>query len=166
MRAMADIVRTPGLRTVALLCLPAVLLALFSAACGSGEPNGPEASANDVQPSIALTSPAPAGSVQGSSKEVAVEIAGFVVDADAIGLAAVPGRGHWHVYLDGDFVNAIAVGTTTLEDIPSGPHHVRVSFANNDHSALSPTVEDSVVVDVLNESVVKPDYGTDYSNPY
>lgn len=99
-------------------------------------------------PAISIVSPQAGAVLSGSAVHVRVEIANFVIDTEAVGKARMPGRGHWHLYLDGEFIGAETTQETTLEQVPPGPHHLRVALANNDHSPLSPPAEASVVIDV------------------
>ena len=79
---------------------------------------------------------------------VKVEVNNFIMDSDAIGRDKVPGRGHWHLYLDGEWTGATAEEIAMLERVSAGLHHVRVALANNDHSPVLPPAEDTVIIDV------------------
>ncbi|MDA1219982.1 MAG: hypothetical protein O2909_11130 [Chloroflexi bacterium] len=104
---------------------------------------------SEVAPSINLLTPWAGQTLSADNVEVKVEIDGFTVDAKAMGGAAVAGRGHWHLYLDGEFMLDSAQGRVMLEPLLSGPHHMRVALANNDHYLLNPSIEDSVVFDIM-----------------
>ena len=132
-------------RLVAVSCL-LVLLAVSSQACGGGTTE-PTATPSPP-PSIVIISPTEGDTLDGNAIEVRVAIANFVVDPEAVGLAQVPGRGHWHLYLDGEFVRFGTEELLLLTNVPTGRHQVRVSLANNDHSPLSPPVEQKLIFDV------------------
>ena len=124
------------------------LLVLGAAAGGPAEADTQQVPAGSQAPSIGIVSPEPGASLPFGEARVSVDTSGFIIDPGAIGMAAIHGRGHWHLYVDGVFVSANAVSEVKLERLPPGPHHLRVSLANNDHSPLNPAVEDSVTIDV------------------
>jgi methionine-rich copper-binding protein CopC len=120
----------------------------FSAtACASRDDEIVKAHSNQG-PAISIVSPQPGATLSGNAVQVQVEISDFIIDTEAVGKAKAPGRGHWHLYLDGEFIGAVTTEDTTLEQVTQGPHHLRVALANNDHSPLSPPAEASVVIDV------------------
>ena len=82
---------------------------------------------------------------------VAVEITGFDLDPAAIGNATnKAGSGHWHVLLDGKLVAPQGkIYAILKEGVGVGSHTVKAELHNNDHSPLSPVVEDSVTFNVV-----------------
>ncbi len=110
---------------------------------------------------IVLTAPLPGQIINTEDVIVEVKIRDFIVDGQAIGKTKALGTRHWHLYLDGEFLQASANPEIVLDRLSPGPHHVRVSLANNDHSALSPPAEDSVVVDVRGATQTSADNNPD-----
>ena len=151
----------PRLRVI--LPVLGLLFILLINPCGSQGSETAGSISSSVEPRIGIIKPQPGASFSAESIDVQVSIEGLTVDPYAIGKAAVPGSGHWHIYLDGAFINASAVGTVTLDPLPLGPHHLRVSLANNDHSPLSPPVEDSLVIDVMGEAVEEDELAVSYT---
>lgn len=56
-----------------------------------------------------------------------------------------PGGGHWHIFVDGKYVNFSAARTGTTKRLAAGDHTIVVELANNDHSSLSPRVRSAPV---------------------
>jgi len=145
-----------------MLLMPLLLLSLTACEgdeyyeAKSGEAKVSALTSGNEVPYIGIVTPRAGEALPADAVEVTVETGGFIIDADAIGKAAVPGRGHWHLYVDGAFVQAHAGDRVTLTSLTPGPHHLRCSLANNDHSPLDPPVEDSVVVDVVGEGLSSP----------
>ncbi len=108
----------------------------------------PDHSTEDEAPSLRIVEPQDGAVLPGGDFYLRVDIHGIIMDPDAIGKPKVPGRGHWHIYLDGKWIGASAASEYVVTELTPGPHHIRVSLANNDHSPLRPPVEDSIVLDV------------------
>ncbi len=101
-----------------------------------------------VDPSISIVEPTASATV-GTLVFLQVQIAGFIIDAENVGQANVPGRGHYHVTVDGATIDFMVTGLTyAVKDLAEGDHTLAVSLHNNDHSALSPAVTDQVTVTV------------------
>ncbi|MEE9163495.1 MAG: hypothetical protein V3U17_01685, partial [Thermoplasmata archaeon] len=99
-------------------------------------------------PSISITEPMDDATV-GPVVFIRMQVAGFVIDSEAIDQAPVPGRGHIHVTVDGTTIDFGVTGTVyAVKDLAEGSHTIQVSLHNNDHSALSPAVSDQVSVTV------------------
>lgn len=144
------------LRGMAFLMLAAFLVL---AACNREGVESADSGSTNAMPSITIISPHPDDDLTENGLTVEVQVENFIMDIEAIGKAKVPGRGHWHLYLDGELVAPSALMEFDLDAISSGPHHVRAALANNDHSLLLPAVEDSVIIDVksrLTESLDTP----------
>ncbi len=137
-------------RILALVQLAAMLCAasLAMAACGRNET---EVDAFAGPPYIRLVSPQQGDTLADGSVVIRVDVENFMMDPDAIGLPRVPGRGHWHVFLNGDWVAASADAAYFLQGIPPGAHHLEVTLANNDHSPVLPTIRDFAIVQVMGE---------------
>ena len=78
---------------------------------------------------------------------ISVSVEGFVLDGANIGAEAVPGSGHYHVYLGGSegkplLVSADASASIHVpSDVTDGTHSLRIQLRNHDHSPLEPPVE-------------------------
>jgi hypothetical protein len=125
------------------------LLLLGIVACGGTQAQGPNPAPSAKAPSIKIVAPKAGDTLSANAIQVTVDIRGFIMDAGAVGQAAVAGRGHWHLYVDGAWLHFGATVSVALKPVTSGPHHLRVSLANNDHSPLTPAVEDSIVVQAV-----------------
>jgi hypothetical protein len=107
-------------------------------------------------PSIKIVAPKAGDTLSAAAIQITVDIQGFIIDPEAVGKAAVTGRGHWHLYVDGAWLHFGATESVALKPVASGPHHLRASLANNDHSPLTPAVEDSIVVEVVGGAAAPP----------
>lgn len=131
------------------------VLLLLTACGGSGStvPSNGDVSENvepkSQGPSVKIVSPVTGDTIKGDTIEVKFEFVGFTMDREAIGKARESGKGHWHLLLDGRQVTIDAGETSTLQRVPPGPHNVRISLRNNDHSTLSPEVDDNINIDVV-----------------
>ncbi len=115
--------------------------------------------ATAANPSISIVEPT-AGTTVGMVVFLQVQIAGFIIDAESIGQASVPGRGHYHVAVDGSTIDFMVTGLIyAVKDLTEGQHTISVSLHNNDHSALSPEVGDEVTVNVA--APAQPSAGID-----
>ena len=102
-----------------------------------------------ASPSVKIWVPAQGASIVGPDVAVAVEIRGLELDAAAIGSPTnKPGSGHWHVLLDGKLIGPVGKLQSVLKDVAAGQHTVKAELHNNDHSPLTPLVEDSVTFSV------------------
>ena len=81
---------------------------------------------------------------------ITVSVTGFALDGAKIGAGAVPGSGHYHVYLgdaQGEPLLVSAEGSAIVKvpsDVTDGTHSLRVQLRNHDHSPLDPPVETTV----------------------
>lgn len=143
-------------QVVTLVHVSLIALLLLTACSGSNkaepvnstEPSVPVAT-ESAGPSVRIVSPATGDTIEGDTITVEIEVVGFIMDRDAMGKARVTGRGHWHLSLDGRDLVIDAGNTTTLERVAPGPHNVRVSLRNNDHSTLTPEVDHNINLDVV-----------------
>ncbi|MFQ5907792.1 MAG: fibronectin type III domain-containing protein [Thermoplasmata archaeon] len=101
-----------------------------------------------ADPSISIVEPS-AGSTVGPVVFLRVQIAGFTLDPESVGQVSVPGRGHYHVTIDGTTIDFMVTGLIyAVTDLAEGQHTISVSLHNNDHSAVTPEVSDEVTVTV------------------
>jgi hypothetical protein len=124
----------------------ALLLVLAAIACADDTaPANDNGAPMGETPHIAILSPEP-DEVLSDRIEIDIEVSGFIMDGDAIGGPIVPGRGHWHVYLNGQLVVIDVGNRAVLQAVPQGVHDITLELVNNDHSPLSPRVLDNVIV--------------------
>jgi hypothetical protein len=95
--------------------------------------------------SVNITSPKAGSSTANSSVTVAVDVKNFTLDAANFGKDGTnaPGKGHYHVFVDGVYITAAATSSVTIEVAP-GNHVLSVELVNNDHSELATPVYDYV----------------------
>ncbi len=107
-------------------------------------------------PSISILAPAD-GATVGTTVSLRVDIGGFVIDAEALGQASVPGRGHYHVTVDGTTIDFEVTGPIyAISNLAEGDHTIEASLHNNDHTALSPGVSDQVSITVAAAAPTPP----------
>ncbi|MDX1689923.1 MAG: hypothetical protein R3290_02750 [Acidimicrobiia bacterium] len=103
---------------------------------------------DDVTPWEGTAAPGVAATVTGDADGgwvLTVEVSGMdLVDPD--GTEPVPGQGHLHVYLDGEFLRSTHDPIVDLGVLDPGPHTVAVALADTFHREY---VVGDVVVDVV-----------------
>jgi hypothetical protein len=138
------------------LALCTILASGFAlAACGGddeGDDDGAEPDASTA-PSVSATA-ANTSVVAGSAVNLQIDAENFTLEAP-VDQPNADGHGHYHVYLDnatgGDYLAADAsasVAVTIPAATSAGAHTLKVQLFNNDHSALSPEVSDTVDITV------------------
>ena len=86
----------------------------------------------------------------GDEIRITVSVEGFILDGASMGAEAVPGSGHYHVYLGSSegkplLVSADASASVHVPgDVTDGTHSLRIQLRNHDHSPLDPPVETTV----------------------
>jgi len=99
-----------------------------------------------LRPGISITSPVNGTTLFNDTSDFSVSVTDFTLNASAIGKSNKPGEGHYHVYLDGNLVGPFADPTFTLTGLSEGTHDIKVELRNNDHSALSLAIMDSISI--------------------
>jgi hypothetical protein len=145
-----------------------VVSALGVAACGDDdEDSATNESAETSQPTVSFTEPSD-GSTVGSKVSAEVELEGFELDPDAVGMAAEDGHGHLHFSLDGgrfdtakysgpngELAEELGVDgqyspsvepSITYSNLPAGEHTLVVELAENDHSDVGISDETTFTV--------------------
>jgi len=130
-------------------CSALLTIALAAIACGNSAPTQQANPSPTGTPSLQILAPGDQEEITGDSVELRVAVNGFIMDASSIGMPAEAGRGHWHLYLNGELVSPSATDSFLLKPLRPGSHHLRIALANNDHSTLSPPVEESIVISVV-----------------
>ena len=69
---------------------------------------------------------------------VQIRWTGLTFDCAGIGGANVPGHGHWHFYLDGDYKDLSCTDRLTFDftGVSAGKHHLTAEFVRNDHTPI------------------------------
>lgn len=106
-----------------------------------------------AKPLVAITSPAYGDTIDASSAWVEFTIQNFAL-SDNIGGTAASGEGHYHLYLDGAYVDygSDPDGAWITRLTPGTTHILGVELVNNDHSSLSPKVQDAVEITVPSDA--------------
>jgi hypothetical protein len=139
------------------LALCTILASGFAlAACGGDDEGGDD----DGATPDASTAPAVAASagntsvIAGSAINLQIDTENFTLEPPE-GQANADGHGHYHVYLDnatgGDYLAADAsnsVAVTIPAATSAGAHTLKIQLFENDHTALSPEVSDTVDITV------------------
>ncbi len=144
----------------AILAGAAVLAAV--AGCGEGESTPEPADASAGSATEVLASEASGGSAPitlqakadkthavqpGDEIRITVSVEGFVLDGASIGSEAVPGAGHYHVFLGASGGEPLLVSAdpnavvNVPDDVTDGTHSLLIALRNHDHSPLDPPVE-------------------------
>lgn len=100
---------------------------------------------DEADAAIEIVSPEDGDTVS-DSLDLEVEIDDFTLAPDKVEGANVAGEGHYHVWVDGEYVVAGVAATTTVEGLEVGEHELMVSLQNNDHTDLNPAVQSEPVV--------------------
>ncbi|MDP2304436.1 MAG: hypothetical protein Q8P18_00240 [Pseudomonadota bacterium] len=95
--------------------------------------------------SISLTTPTDGAGSYDGSMDLAWTVSGIELDPDALGGEAVDGRGHVHVYIDGELFEESADTAAQITGLREGPHTLLVRLAGNDHHEFD--ARDSVEVE-------------------
>ena len=135
-------------RSFRLLCF-ALCLCLF-ALTGCGDDDG-----DSTAPTVTIVEPAD-GAVVDVTSTFTIEVENFEI-VDQLGNPPVDGQGHFHVFLDGVYVEpngAQAQLSFRIDQLsPSNPpepgnHELRVQLVNNDHTFIEPEVSDSITITI------------------
>lgn len=107
-----------------------------------------------LDPTVAITDPVMDATLSVSSASLDISLSDFTI-SDEVGMAGVVGEGHYHVYVDGIYLDYGTVLTDALVPrLGEGDHTITVKLAGSDHSEIG--VETSVDVTVMDgaQSVV------------
>ncbi|MBM4367016.1 MAG: hypothetical protein FJ102_12455 [Deltaproteobacteria bacterium] len=85
-----------------------------------------------------------------------VLLTNYTLDGDSMGGTAVDGVGHYHVYMDGTYYDAVATTTPWFMHVTPGYHDFQLVLAANDHTELA--ARDSVGVTITAD---RPDVSID-----
>lgn len=129
-------------------------LGVLCAGCGDDDDDN-KGTADAGMQAAAVTAEAMPTTVDcGSAIKLSISTMRFTLDQAAMGAENVAGHGHYHVYFDdatgADYLTAggsPSVDITLPVDAAAGMHKVHVVLMNNDHTPVTPKVED--VVDVM-----------------
>ena len=122
-------------------------VALVLSACNQHAVEGGGENSSNAMPTIHILSPDSGAEWTEENLVLKVRIENFAVDPNGVGMPNIAGTGHWHISLNGVWVGLSVNDEFVLEGVPKGPHHLMVSLANNDHWAVAPLAEDSIVID-------------------
>jgi hypothetical protein len=83
---------------------------------------------------IALDSPELASGFDSATWPVNVDVQNFTLDSALVGGVNVPGTGHYHINVDGVYVDLSTDLATYIYNQPAGDHILEVQLVNNDHT--------------------------------
>lgn len=107
---------------------------LLLVACGKDAPGaGPARGHADHKPTLDVR-----WQVEGSTLIVEI-ISDMHISPEHAGQARKHGEGHIHMYLDDGEKIVVTDSRTEFPDLPSGPHTLKVSLHNNDHTPYDVT---------------------------
>ncbi len=92
---------------------------------------------------IAITAPEDGDNVE-NPINVEVDIEEFELSDDVEG-ANVEGEGHYHVWVDGEYLMPSTEPEVELTDLDAGEHEIMVSLQNNDHTDLATPVKSEAI---------------------
>ena len=91
--------------------------------------------------------------------DVQINTTGFRFAPELVDQPHVPGKGHGHVYVNGEKLGRIFDSEYRVDELPPGEHEIRVALYTNDHSIL---VFDGAPVESI-ATVTVPDVGQGHS---
>lgn len=100
-------------------------------------------------PTVSIVSPVE-GATVASKMPLEVKITGLTLAPNEVEKANVAGRGHYHVWVDGEYFTPGTATSMTVVDangegLAVGEHTIMVSLQNNDHTDLAPAVKSTAV---------------------
>jgi len=99
----------------------------------------------DPTPKVRVLAPTPGARVTTAPFTVAFELDSLAL-VDKQGQAAVPGEGHVHVFVDGEYIGVETTPTFELAIAAPGRHTITLTLHDNDHTAIAGTAPASVEV--------------------
>lgn len=131
------------LRAASLLAFAApIAAAACLTACGTEE---------NVRPTIAILAPEDGASLESRTVPVTVQIERFALSEttlDPQNPEGEPFHGHWHLYLDYNFVTHVYSTSFTISNVEPGSHSVIAELVNQNHFPVFGTPYAEVFVDV------------------
>ena len=104
------------------------------------------ASLGSAAPTVSIVSPPEGADIDSGTVVLVLDIQNFTLNGSAFGLAAVPGEGHYHLFIDGEYKKAAFGLPAFLADVPAGTHEIGVHLANNDHTLIGVNASVNVTV--------------------
>jgi hypothetical protein len=104
------------------------------------------ATASSGAPTVTILSPLEGASIGSGTVELSLNITNITMNGSAIGQAPVAGEGHYHIYLDNNWLGAFYLMQAYIPNVPQGAHAIRIEIAQNDHSEIG--ANDSVNITV------------------
>ncbi len=154
-----------------MLAVAAVAAVGVAAGCGGGDDasaGGGTTTAAESGPKVTFVSPV-SGSQEDGVVNAEVQLEGFTINGDAVGMAPMDGEGHLHFSMDGGKYDtpkysgangelAVKLGTDgkyspsvmpeiTYSNLPPGEHTLRVALADNSHNETGDVAETTFTVE-------------------
>jgi hypothetical protein len=103
---------------------------------------------------IKIISPATGAQVSTLGASIAVQVGGgFILDQQNFGGNNITDHGHIHYFVDDVYKGATWLTTFVFSGLTPGPHTLKAQLFNNNHTAIVPTVADTVQVTAGTPSV-------------
>ena len=125
--------------------IPALGLALLTAACSSGSttasgpPTGPVTPRPSSPAKVQIITPTNGEVIHGSTLAVNVKLSNATI-VPQTSTNITPTEGHLHLYLDDEIESMNFSDTTTLQNVTPGLHTLKVEFVATDHLPFDPRV--------------------------
>lgn len=123
-----------GLQRASRLLPAALLAAIVVAACSSDE---------NVRPTIELVSPEDGSTVDSRTLQVTIALERFTLSPTTFdpdnNEDPVPYFGHWHLFIDFEFLGDVFDETVTVTNVPPGEHSVIAQLVNQNHFPINGT---------------------------
>lgn len=127
------------------------LLVLGIACAPTAEEEVPPVGDAPGDAAIVLDAPLDGAGTYDGTMRLAWTVTGLTLDPAALGGPPVAGRGHVHVYVDGELYEESATQEARVTELRAGEHTVVVRLAGNDHRELD--AQDTVTVAAAAPSV-------------
>ncbi|MFD0672155.1 hypothetical protein [Cohnella sp. GCM10027633] len=111
----------------------AIICCLLLAACGNNASSSDKNHGKGYKPSLDVSL-----KIEGNSATVTVET-DMTVSPEHYGMARESGEGHIHMYLDDQDKIGVKERVYAFPDLEAGPHKLKVSLHNNDHTPYDVT---------------------------
>jgi hypothetical protein len=124
------------------------------------------AAAASAAPAVSITSPSEGATINSGTVPITLDIQNFTMNGSAVGMAAVAGEGHFHLFIDGAYIKYDFVPSTFLADVPAGAHVLTVALANNDHTLIGANAVVNVTIQAgaPRVAIVSPGWSTSWNS--
>ena len=132
-----------GLFRASRLLPAAALAAILVAACSTNK---------DIRPTIELVSPADGSVIDARTIEVTVAIERFTLTNEVFDPlddeSSVPFFGHWHLFIDFEYLGDVFEESVTVTQVPPGEHSVIAQLVNQNHFPIAGTPYSEAIITI------------------